>query len=418
MSEETRAALEGPIVIGSSLVLGMLVCSLFDLPFGIGFLIAVLAVAAYGIYKLMQKQAEEAAKEQAAQEVDRMYASGNWMPNLNELQTEFAHYNIHDVDSNANFQRAQLILSMYMSKCGVPEKYHSIYNTKDRISKYVTEIEVKIQKEKEEKIAREKRILLDNLRKDEAIYKKQHTQYAELIGREKSIRYCQDQIDEWNKRIQQYQKQAQTVRNAGNTLYETTRERESNWALPGGIASGIAGGAAGLAVAADVERKNEQIRGRNDNLASSIAVAMDAKSTDIYREIVRAEDSVKHWEKQLNKSKLLLVESMDEKVLLKKLSPKVLHIENSQTGAVKLEIELRKTPDFTICENVSAVVDGSIRIILKADGKKVGTAMCTLDLSGSYRKQTMICICTDISKQEDDYQVSFEPYHLWAVEKC
>lgn len=417
MSEEDRKALIVPIVVGTSSILGMMMCSLLGLPIGIVLLVGVLAFIAFGIFKWIQCVAKEKAQEQATQEADRLYASGDWMPDLKELRTEFARYNIHDVDSSASFQRAQLILSMYLNKCGVPEKYHSIYSTKDRISKYVTEIEAKIQKEQEEKIAREKRILLDNLRKDEAIYKKQHTQYADLIGREKSIRYCQDQIDEWNKRIQQYRQQAQTVRDVGNKLYETTRERESDWALHGGIASGIAGGAAGLAVAADVERNNAQIRDRNDSLATGIAAAVHAKNSDIYRDIVRAEDSVKYWEKQLNKAKLLLVESMDEKALLKKLSPKVLHIENSQTGAVKLEIELRKTPDFTICENVSAVVDGSIRIILKADGKKVGTAMCTLDLSGSYRKQTMICICTDISKQEENYQVSFEPHHLWAVEK-
>lgn len=57
---------------------------------------------------------------------------------------------------------------------------------------------------------------------------------------------------------------AKTLRAGAQAIMSASQQKEHDWAIHGGIASGIAGPAAGLAAAADIQAKNAQIRAQNE----------------------------------------------------------------------------------------------------------------------------------------------------------
>ena len=122
------------------------------------------------------------------------------------------------------------------------------------------------------------------------------------------------------------------------------------------------------------------------------------------------------WKKEKEKNNLRLIENLDEDKLLDGITPKIVKFENSITGAVRLTLELQPFSNLLICDDVKAVVDGSIEVSLLVDGEVVGTAIRVLPYQGISRTQKLECICRNIRKQNDKYEFSFKPVHLWAVE--
>ena len=342
----------------------------------------------------------------------QMWADGEWKLPLELFAQNCEENNVTSVSSERDYQKAIIIVENIMRKEGIPKQYQAQYITYPKIKKYFTLMKRYNEAEAQAELNQQ----IEELLPQEKAFEEECSRYAEYTGRDKSIRYCEDKIAYYNYVIWQCEQNEASVRSGGNKLYDLSKGRESSWAIHGGIASGIAGGAAGLAVAADVERKNVQIRQQNTNLVHSIAQFQAAVIEGIWKEKHKAKEKLQYWNKEAECANLLLVQSMDEQQLLSMLQPTTKKVEKSITGAVKLQIELQNTPNLVIYGNVRAVVDGSIKVLLKVKGKVVGSALCSLEYNGVARPQTIECICTNVSKQADKYDVSFEPYHLWALE--
>ena len=343
----------------------------------------------------------------------QMWANGSWKLPV-ELFVKICEENgVTNISSERDYLKATIIVENLMQQAGVPQEHQAQYITRDKMNAYLAYVK----KSSEAHAQAELQQQIKQLLPQEKSFEEECIRYAECIGRDKSIRYCEDKIAYYTHIIWQCEQNEDSVRNGGNKLYDLSKGRESSWAIHGGIANGIAGGAAGLAVAADVERKNVQIRQQNANLAHSIAQFQVAVLEGIWKEKRKAKEDLQYWNKEAERANLLLVQSMDEQKLLSLLHPSVKNVENSITGAVKLQIEVQTTPNLVIYEDVRAVVDGSIKVLLKVKGKIVGSALCSLKHNGAAYPQTIDCICIKVSEQADKYDVSFEPYHLWALER-
>lgn len=359
-----------------------------------------------------QKRIEEEARQQLIRELE----NGKWVFPVETLHAKFAA-KFGEIDSpevkEATYQRAKIIAEEVLAECEVPQQYFEQYTGRNAIEQYFAEI----WERKQEEVRKANEQKLAQLRMEEESFEKECTRYTNYIGRDKSIQYCQDQIEYYRDIIWRCDQNERSVRNGGNMLYETGKGRESSWAIHGGIASGIAGGAAGVAVAADVQRRNTQVQQQNAQLAQSIAQLSVMSLDRIWKEKHRAEESLEYWNKCLERAKLLLVQTLDENGLVAQLDPKAVGTENSPTGAVKIKVEFQATPDLVIYENVRAVADGSVRVLLSADGKTVGSTVCAVKYTGATSKHTVECICMKVSKQAEKYDVSFTPNHLWAIER-
>lgn len=272
------------------------------------------------------------------------------------------------------------------------------------------------------KIGKEYVIKFETLERLEALRKREyelfehHTRYAAFSYGQKSIQYCQDKINQAQKIIYQCECDEESVRSGGEATYMLGKQKESSWALHGGIANGIAGGAAGIAVAVDTERRNIEKRQNNANLVSSIAAVSAMQLEKIYKRKNSAQNDVKYWKEKLEEAKLLLVGDYDNQQLIEMLKPEVKSYEVSETGAVTLKVEVHSTSELYIYDDVRAVVDGCIKVILKVDNEVVGSAVCVLPFGGMSCSTTVYGICLEPERRAQEYTFDFQPENLWVTE--
>jgi len=202
----------------------------------------------------------------------------------------------------------------------------------------------------------------------------------------------------------------------GQDAYHATKQREGDWAVAGGIASGIAGPAAGLAAAADIQRKNAEIRAQNDNLRTAVNTVTGHALMEISSRKNAAEKQLKKWREKEKKAELLLVQEYPAEELLKKLKPELVSAVQSDTGAVLIKAKISAVHG-AIYDNVSAVADGTIKAVLWEGDTRVGEALLTLPYDGAKTGGTNLeGICRSGPVLGKEYTVTFEPYKLWMIE--
>ena len=359
------------------------------------------------------KQQQEAEKAENERKEQLSKENGTWVIPIEPLKEAADRLGIKDISSEANFQRMKLVIEKVLHDNKIPNIHLDKYTSRSAIESYFS----KVQKLQQAEQMAQKQAEIQRLLSEERQYKNCTTQYASYRGREKSLQFCRDQITHYADVIDKCKKNADAVRSGGSRMYDISKGRESSWAIHGGIASGIAGGAAGLAVASNIQRENEQIKQQNANLSRAIGAVMATQLTQIYKEQREAEEDLEYWKEEQEKVENLLIEDLDEHELLDLLQPVVVRTIITDTGSVKMDVRLHKSPYLSIYGNVPAVVDGSIRVLLTVDGKTVGTSICTVKYGGVTSTYDEGCICMNIAEQADRYDYAFEPNHLWAVER-
>ena len=345
-----------------------------------------------------QKEAERLERKQ------EKYKNGQWSFPADFIK-KCEKNEIFDVESERNFQKAKLIAEDVMEKVGVPAQYRAQYITRKALEKEFAKAEKsKLQKE------------IKETQKKEAELEKSNKAYSSCIGLDKSIKYCKDHIEEQKKILAECQANIDRVFSGGETIYRASKGKESSWAVHGGIASGIAGPAAGIAAAYDVERRNQEVRNRNNQLADTIIQMQTMSLNNLYKIKNTAEEKLEYWEKKLEDVKIRLVGDIKGKELMEKMSPQIVSVKKSITDNVLVEVKLTPPENLTIFDEVKADVDGSFKVEIYAENERVGAAFCALPFEGLSYAQTFKVVCSKLSKQSDNYTAKVVSHHLWAVE--
>ena len=366
-------------------------------------------VLLYAAKKLLQ--AHNAFKEEVREEIEEQqaareeYLKAHPYPEAEEFFKQARDAGIPNLDSKANISR----LLLFAKNNGITNSRTEIIDQYNLGKQYVEPWEEKerLQQQQEH---------LDTLQEEELELLEQYTLYADYTEQNKSIRICQEKIRQAESVIWQCEQDEDSVRRGGQATYMLGHQKESSWAVHGGIANGIAGGAAGIAVAIDTERRNQEKRQANENLASSIATLSVMQLEKIWSRKHDAQSSLNYWTAKLEEAKILLCEQLNQKELLEMMHPSVEKYEITETGAVKLKVKLYSTPNLIIFDEVKAVVDGSIKVLLKLNNEVVGSAVCVLPFGGMDGSATVNAICCEPEKKATAYTFDFVPNHLWAVE--
>ena len=414
--KQARRTMKG-LLFGIVIMLIGLAITLGDMAVGmaVAFVGVIITVSSFLLMTKHSKNDMKCREEERAEELrlERLsWADGTWEMPLDVFEEDCAKCKISNIASEANYQKAKLIAETLMDRIGIPKEHQMQYATREKLSQYLAEINRK--KQTAAQIETERKIAA--LRIEEAEMEKEFNRYADCVGREKSICYCNEQIA-YNRHVIA-QCDAEISRICGNAadIHTKGTQKEHSWAILGGIANGIAGGAAGLAVAIDVERQNQAKRQHNAQLTSDVITLAALETKDFRVRKAGAQSNIESWTRELESAKLLLIDDRNETDLLSKLHLNVLSVENSITGAVKIQIEVNATPDLHIYDNVPAVVDGSVAVLLKIGEKVVGTTVASIGYEGAYKRHNIDCICTSISEQAENYKIEFAPHHLWLVE--
>lgn len=245
-----------------------------------------------------------------------------------------------------------------------------------------------------------------------------HKKYSSYIGRKKRVQMYLDLAEAHQEKSNEYYGKYVGLIRTAVKYADLTAEKEHDWAIAGGIASGLAGGAAGVATAVNVQRKNEQIRERNA-ANQAAAVNMTKHSQERYFKLsVEEESKAKAYKEKAEQAEVKLVSELPQQELLTAISPKLVCLETTETGNKKIRVQFTTQKRLTIYENVSAVVDGSVKVCLidKSTSKKIGETIICLGKDGVSAPTTEETFFTNVAGDDNNCDVIFEPYHLWAIE--
>ena len=232
------------------------------------------------------------------------------------------------------------------------------------------------------------------------------TKYASYYGKEKRKKMLTDRMDDLRTKAKLQQEGA-------DLLLRSTQQQEQDWALLGGIASGIAGTAAGVATAWNVQAKNAEIRAQN---AANMRAAMPNYMT-ITGSASQNRANADAIEKEIAALDEKLISDMPADDFDKYLEIINSEVEVSETGAFRVTATARvKNPVF-IYDDVPATIDGTIIAHVYEDNREIGTATMVLPVNGVNSSTGLVGISLSGANPNKEHTVSYNAGKLWMIER-
>ena len=270
----------------------------------------------------------------------------------------------------------------------------------------IRDLYAQAQAQLEEKKRDDNKEALEALRRKERERWEKLNRYANKTGRDKRVAILNDLYQEADKA-------ASTLIHGTAALMAATQESEKSWAISGGIASGLAGPAAGLAAAMDTQAENARIRERNKANWEAHRPLADSILSGSHRYTEQAAA----YKEALEEAKIKLVAKDSTQACMDRLTFRHTQVTVSETGTCTVQTQVSLKAPFRIFDDVDAVVDGTVdaRIF---DGKTcIGTAALVFPTYGVSLTEKLTGTCLFCGKPGKQYTVTFEPRHLWAMEK-
>ena len=309
--------------------------------------------------------------------------------NLDRFFVECVLAEVSEFNNPKSKQRAQLIADKYGLKYpkGIERLYQQGLEAHKSVSQFLADVGIEAKREEEARAFHRLNL------------------YSELIGKEKRIAMLRNQafiLERSAKRQNDY----------ANMLLSSTQQKEHDWALWGGAASGLGGFGAGVATAADMQLKNMQIRAENEmRLKAAMPAYMSVTGS--------AQENRKNAEviwKEIDGIKLKLMSDDSSDELMKKITFSNTDIVVSETGAAMVCTLASIPSKFKILGDVPAVIDGTIIAKIYDGDILCGTAQLVLPVYGLGQNIPLNGICTDCCKPGRTYSVKFVAKNLWAME--
>lgn len=249
---------------------------------------------------------------------------------------------------------------------------------------------------------------LESIKNAERLQYKKTAQFSRFSGRDKRIAMLTAEMEEANR-------SADGLWAVSKGIASASQQKEHDWAIHGGIASGIAGPAAGLAAATDIQAKNAQIRSQNEaNLkyfsSSMTSTALASADQRLLADKLKAE---------IEEAKTKLVSEDSAETCLSKLSFSNTNISVSDTGTITVTTCAQLNSELKIFGDVCAVIDGTIIAKIYDADTYIGYASMVLPKYGIEKKASLSGMCLFCGKKEnvDSYSITFSAYNLWAMER-
>lgn len=344
------------------------------------------------------KQEEKERNERLAAEQEKQ--------NLRNFYQMCQKAGITAIQTEADLQKAtQIAGTMHLGEVDVKDLYRkaSALNSRENFAA-------------EQKKQQEQELALNKIRVEERTKCEEAEKYAGYSGREKRIAMLSDQY-------KIAQKNAYLMSQAPSVLTTplVATPRDTDWAIHGGIASGIAGPAAGVATAMDIQRQNAENRARADaansayvsSLVRSGALEKAAQAEKQY------EDEAEELQAQIKEAEAALVADDSPQECLERLRFDGVRVTVSKTGTCSVMASAYLKDNFTIFNNVSATVDGTILAEIRDENSVIGYAKLVLPVWGTSKitAEKMEGMALFCGRPGKEYTVRFKAENLWAMEK-
>ncbi|MCI8387947.1 MAG: hypothetical protein HFE63_05720 [Clostridiales bacterium] len=273
-----------------------------------------------------------------------------WRPFYEEC-AKFKITSASDLTAADKHQRAELIAK----KFNLPsENVEDLFQPEHEGWKLYTEtIAAEAEAEMEEKRSKEREA--DDWNK----------KYAAMHGTEKRIAMLQATVDGYKAINASYQR----------LINGTHLEKESDGAIAAGVASGIGGVVPALMSLQNTAEHNAQVRSNN-----SVGVQM----IKYYTECQMQNTGYRmFWEKELERAKTKLAGDQSSEEVFKHLTIETDKIKVTDTGTIEITARFKGDPEYTIFDNMPAIVDGAVTAQVYDGETLVGEAVIVLPTYGT-----------------------------------
>ena len=346
--------------------------------------IAIVGFIVFYIIKMLSQKGndEEKAKIKAAM----------------QFYDECRKIDLSDFTSEKNIARAEAIVKAH--HCGEVSDYAVFY-----------ELGAKYSKELNDKVAsEEKQERVSKLTEEEKKKSDELNKYANKTGNDKTIAILGEELSSLIS-------QKKALENFGSTSTQLLSKKEKDWAVAGGIASGIAGGAPGVATALDIQAQNAEIRAHNNQVRTDAAKAqMYINSSGA---IERLAGQIAEKQEELDKEKIKLVGKIAPEELVKKLTFADTKAEISEAGSVYVDVKISMQDRLMIYEDVVARIDGTVCAVVSKDGREISRVALVLPKYGISTGESCDVQGITLARvpYEENLAVTFTATNLYAIEK-
>ena len=204
------------------------------------------------------------------------------------------------------------------------------------------------QRYRDEEAKRKDKERFANAREQDLELNRNLSKYAKLKGRNKLVAIFTEELkglrDEYEK-----------LKNLPSDYYRAVSIQEKDWAIHGGIASGIAGSAAGVATAIAIQNENASIRNHNQRVRES-SVYLNLATKETLEELSK---KISKLENKIEEAKCLF--ESKETGVLKYLRFDCLNIKRTEGKSIHYTIDCWIKPDsIKMNSNFNLVIDGTL----------------------------------------------------------
>ncbi len=258
----------------------------------------------------------------------------------------------------------------------------------------------------------EKRKALENLRSSEKSEYKELIRHAEYIGINKRLNMILVGYPELKAAVEEAEKATDRAFQAATGGADL---RKNDWAIHGGIANAIAGPAAGLVTAQNVINNNSMIDQYNANTRDIGRWLYERNLSQLCRD----KRELKKCEQEIDEAKTKLVSETADRDVFQSLQITDTQTIVSETGTVTITTAVKQKEKSCVFGDIPTVVDGTLKARLYKNNSLVGEALLVFPKYGiEYGKKTKLKgMCLELPQSDIPYEVKFEPYHLWYMEK-
>lgn len=407
----------------------------------------VFSIRAYRFWHEEKAEEERIAREQEQKrrqerERNELFASGKWKFPKEKFYNLCQKNAATDMDNAFCLQKAQLLANSVLKEEGVPQQYHKLYNSNEKVKEYydtqhsiVEAANAKLQQEYERKTREPQRARMNEIERATISLAER---VRNVYGREKrsflllnDINNLSNAIKDLDAKIVKEEENRESIKQATRGVIEANTKlnnaSKQNWGLAGGIADAIAGPGAGIIAAGNSIRHNAEIDAKNraeNSHYSQISFDLESGSYNRQWKLEREKTRLTSKLEELNNIKNLamqkvVLEDVSTQELKKYISPKVVSIKRNNNDVLEVTINIKNTYEPHVPNNVKMVVDGFISADVYRDKILVGTAYAPFPLYGIPCGETakVTALCPYYLEGDQKYTLKYKYHNLWVMEQ-
>lgn len=391
--------------------------------------VGVVGIVIFFVFSAIANKLENTSKKILAEIADirkesfeNKVARGEWSFPVEKLFIECEEEGVDSYSTNYEKKKIYLI-AQNLLKNKIPDKYFDLYLNEKALQEYFDEGKNIVEEQRNQK---EKEMLLPTqgkLTDKEYEIVKLAQKVKPLYGIEKRKAILLDAMEKIEKTITAYKEGQEALKTLGIALSNSVQqEKKKDWAILGGIASGIGGAGAGVSVATSAMLENNEIDRRNaqlKSLANKTIAEMYSSSAKINSDIYDLQKELELFKYHLKENdKKVVWEEYDSKEIFKGLD--IYTTVKKTKDLCTLQISVKITNNFNVEESssVTTVVDGTLQAdIYYNDDTFVDSVCIPLPLFGVNTSTEVVAYTDMYVKANGEYTVKLSPNKLWIMEE-